>query len=145
MPSQECYICLQPCRQNIKKSEEFVVNNTVLVNKMSIAQWCLFRLGIRDKPAPQYIGSSQKYIVICDCKLHAHYRCMQRWVNQNPSCIICRSKFDIYKSRSTIIYEKIQQLYTKFYRFRSFFFMYLVWLIYSATIKDAKMCRDKGI
>jgi hypothetical protein len=48
----------------LKKSEEFVVNNTVLVNKMSIAQWCLFRLGIRDKPAPQYIGSSQKYILI---------------------------------------------------------------------------------
>lgn len=147
MPSQECYICLRPCRQNIEKLEEFVINDVVLVNKMSIAQWCLFRLGIGEEPAPQYIGLSQKYIIGCDCKLHAHRRCMQRWVYHNPSCIICRRKLDIYKSRSTIFYEKIQYIYSRLYRFRAFFFMYIVWLIYDATITnfDARTCRDKGI
>ena len=79
-----------------------------------------------------YLVDYKRLYFDCNCTVHTHKRCMQIWLNRNPSCIICRRNAQIYRNWI-------------FANFRSILCnMFIVWYIYTIVLHNfhTKTCRD---
>lgn len=86
-----------------------------------------------------YLVDYKQHYFECNCTIHAHKRCIQTWINRNPTCIICRRKLSIYKPPIQVVYEK----FTKIVVLRTAFILYFIWVVYNTA--NIIEYRDKDI
>lgn len=77
-----------------------------------------------------YLVNNKKYLFDCKCTIHAHKRCLTKWIGQNPTCIICRRKMAIFKTHYEILREKVARLGV----IRTLYLAAILWCIYKILI-----------
>jgi hypothetical protein len=72
--SNECLVCLTPKKIKINNKTLFYSYSTELYYKKD-----------------------------CECVVYCHIKCMEKWITENPVCLICRGPFGIRWTMTTTI------------------------------------------
>jgi hypothetical protein len=86
-----------------------------------------------------YLVNNKFYYFECKCAIHAHKRCLNRWINQNPTCIICRRKMGIYKTYREIIVERV----TKFGKVRALCLLCIIWCFVKIIVSSSSQIQNR--
>ncbi len=70
----ECLVCLMPKKKKINKNTLFYSSLTKLYYKKD-----------------------------CECVIYCHIQCMEKWISENPVCLICRGPLGIRWTMTTSV------------------------------------------
>ena len=86
-----------------------------------------------------YLVDNKQYFFDCKCTVHAHKRCLTKWIGQNPTCIICRRKMAIFKTHFEILRERVSQ----FGLIRTLYIAGILYCLYKIMIYNfARVLRE---